>query len=262
MAQPLRIWLQGAERDFGGERLDESLAILTQMHEVRHVADALGRLGELAVSESRFDEALAYFDDTLRLSRQLGDPSGVVQSLNQAAEVAYLQADFQRARSLYEECLALSKDLRNQRLIAGMLHNLGNMALQAGQVDRAVALYQESLKIHHELGRGGIATALEGLAEARAAGGDAPLAARIFGVASSSAGGLASTEPFDRFEHMAGRKSALKLASSSPRTLKLRLPRETASVSRIWRPASSRQTRASGPARRRTPMRCHRDHGN
>jgi tetratricopeptide (TPR) repeat protein len=72
------------------------------------VADALGNLGMLMVSQLRFNEALDYFSQSLEINKNLKRESAVVNVLNQTGLMRILNKEYDDALRVLEESLDMA----------------------------------------------------------------------------------------------------------------------------------------------------------
>lgn len=139
----------------GRRYLDEALAGSTGAQPevlLRPRLKALNGAGRLALRQSDFPRASAFYEEAASLARQLADSSGLATALNGLGNVALRQADPARATRCFEEALAIRRQLGDKRGMAAILNNLGLVAHNQGKLERAQALHEASLSLVRELG--------------------------------------------------------------------------------------------------------------
>ncbi len=163
-------------------RNEASLAVAQQIGERRGVATALGNLGAVALSQGDYPAAQALLDRSLAYAREMGDRWNAALILYRLGLVACFSGDCPAARKLLEESLAIRREFSDWAGAARALSGLGMVAYDQGDFAGSMALYREGLSVYRtQSDRSVIAISLEGLAEAMAALGDVPRAARIWG---------------------------------------------------------------------------------
>ena len=146
--------------------MQEALAIMRELKDVRGIARALWQLGACAVHLGDYEPAVHYFEEALPLLRQVGDNSHTAVALSGLAEVAVRRGDYEHALALEEESLELRREISETWGIAISYGNFAWVALRRGDLPQAVTRLGESLALRREIGdRGGIAWCLEKLAE-------------------------------------------------------------------------------------------------
>ncbi len=120
-----------------------------EIQAARLMADALNRLGLVAMEREEYARAAAYYGEDLY--RTLGDNDGTAIVLNNFGELARCKGDFLGACEFYEASLVLPVDTGNIRRRALDLGNLGFVTLHLGDEKRAETLLQESIPLKYEL---------------------------------------------------------------------------------------------------------------
>jgi tetratricopeptide (TPR) repeat protein len=142
------------------------------------------RLGNLAALQGRFDDAATWHADALTRAREGAYPGALAQALGGIAHAAYLQGRLDDAEEGHREALAVYESAESVEGVASTLVALGFIAAARGDHHTASDLHLRSLS---EASRGSdrraTALAIEGLAGARAAGGDGREAAVLLGAA-------------------------------------------------------------------------------
>ncbi|MEA2586261.1 MAG: hypothetical protein QOF33_4346, partial [Thermomicrobiales bacterium] len=146
-----RYWTSRGHRREGQTWLECALA-LERAASPRPRAQALVRLGGLAIDRGDYQQAHDRVAAALQIMRELGDRRGIANCHNDLGVIAADQEDHQRARALHEESLAIRRDLGHRRDLALSLFNLGSVTRDEGDYERAREFYAESLEIWGELG--------------------------------------------------------------------------------------------------------------
>ena len=127
-------------------------------------AEALTGLGYLALHQSDYSAAHAYFEESLAIFDGQGNSEGVANSLNNLGLVARHQGDHAQALANFERSLALFREIGGRQGISWALSNLGLLAMEQSDYQIARAYMTEGLAIVRELGdQVGIARALNNL---------------------------------------------------------------------------------------------------
>ena len=134
-------------------------------------------------------EAARWLETLLAMPAAASDPVRA-KALRSLAGVLYWQGDGERSAALYEESLAIARTIGDERLIAATLYDAAWGAVAHGDLATATARGQESLEHYRRAGEeeyativqawldvapvvtghgGNLATALEGIQQARAA---------------------------------------------------------------------------------------------
>ncbi len=141
-------------------------------------------VGEIEVSQGRFDKARAVVEESLILSRGLDEKLEIAMSLGYLGDIATRQGDFAKAQGFYDESLSLSKKLGHKEQIALVTFGRGRLARCQGNYNRAHILFSESLKLFSELGeRDRLASGLEELGGLAVLDQQTEQAARLLGAA-------------------------------------------------------------------------------
>ena len=147
-------------------------------HALFLVAGALVRQGNLASAQALVEEGLV-------LSRELGHDRMYMANIQ--GEINLLQGDLSTARLLFEKSLVYFQERANEKQAGWVLSCLGKVSAMQGDYQAAQAYYEASLLRNGEVERSlvplDIPPALEGLAAAVAAQGNAAWAARLWGTA-------------------------------------------------------------------------------
>ncbi|MFN8475893.1 MAG: tetratricopeptide repeat protein [Anaerolineae bacterium] len=134
------------------ECLSRSLALWSELGDVRQVAATLRSLGVVAAIVGDFDAARARFGRALDLSRPLDDIEGIAEALNFLGQVQLDLGDIEGARRSLVEALPLVQrpELRHDRIL--VLRNLGRVAAASGDFAVASRYFDEALAIAEPAG--------------------------------------------------------------------------------------------------------------
>ncbi len=142
------------------------------------------RLGNLAALQGRFDEAAMWHERGLSRARENEFPGAIAQAFSGMGEAARRAGDLAAANSYHREALARFEASGSVEGAAFSLACLGLIATTAGDPSAAVDLLSASLvRAVDSSDRRGVAMAVEGLADAHAALGEALVASQILGAA-------------------------------------------------------------------------------
>lgn len=109
------------------------------------IADVELRLGELQLSITVAEQALAYY-------REVNDPRGIGDAQQLIGWVELERGDYRAARTLIEAALEIRQELNDQQGISLCYNLLGNAALYLGEYDTARSSYERSLALRTALG--------------------------------------------------------------------------------------------------------------
>ena len=130
-------------------------------------AAALTRLGNFLFEQSRFNDAIVFYQQSLAITREIGDRHGEVASLNGLGNAYRSLGQYQQAIDFHQQSLAIDREIGNRNGEANSLMGLGNAYKYLGQCLQAIDFYQQSLAITREIGdRNGEAASLNGLGSA------------------------------------------------------------------------------------------------
>ena len=157
------------------ELAEESLALHAGAADRPGMAAALRNLGHLAYLQGDLPAALARLQQSQRLCAAADSGSeaevyGLAEVLVRLSNVARARGDDALAQARGEEALSLARRVRKPMLEALALQSLARLAAAQARHAAAEALHAAGLRRFAQYGdRFGIATALEGLAEAAVA---------------------------------------------------------------------------------------------
>ena len=117
-------------------------------------AEALYRLGSLAIDLSEYARARSFYDASLALWRTSDDEQGAARALTGLGIVAADTGAFAEARRRYLEALAIHELLGDQGRRAWSLFNLGQVASAQGELDEAWSTHQAALNLRRAVAGG------------------------------------------------------------------------------------------------------------
>ena len=115
-------------------------------------AAALTRLGNFLFEQSRFNDAIVFYQQSLAITREIGDRHGEVASLNGLGNAYRSLGQYQQAIDFHQQSLAIDREIGNRNGEANSLMGLGNAYKYLGQCLQAIDFYQQSLAITREIG--------------------------------------------------------------------------------------------------------------
>jgi predicted ATPase/DNA-binding SARP family transcriptional activator len=162
----------------------EGLAVSEEVGDVKGCALAHTAVGLVAMDRGDFVAARREFETALDASRRMASRIDQAILLHNLGEIALREGRLADAERAFAECLEIGRAAGAVHIIAYTECLLGQVAVATGEHDRAAALLESALasleETHDELG---VAYALEGIATAAAARGDAAGALRVAGAA-------------------------------------------------------------------------------
>jgi predicted ATPase len=117
-------------------------------------AEALYRLGSLAIDLSEYARARSFYEASLTLCRTMNDERGVARALTGLGIVAADTGAFPEARERYLEALAIHERSGDQGRRAWSLFNLGQVASAEGALDEAWSAHQSALSLRRAMADG------------------------------------------------------------------------------------------------------------
>jgi non-specific serine/threonine protein kinase len=136
---------------------EAALAVVRELGDAepmfRTTASALlGNLADVALSAGDVARAERLADEALALQGDLGYAWGAAHSLFTLAAVARSRGDATRATALYQASLSQAWDQRDLRLMVRPLDGLAILAAEGGQADLAARLFGAAARLHELLG--------------------------------------------------------------------------------------------------------------
>ena len=132
------------------QRLEESRALYEQQKQQHKVAQLIGRLGELALRQKVFDQALAYADEALSLSRQLAVNGPIVRALLCRGRALIQQQELVSAEESLNESLDLLAEMDSLEWSADAYIALGQIAWLRGDTVAAESHFATALAPFNE----------------------------------------------------------------------------------------------------------------
>jgi tetratricopeptide (TPR) repeat protein len=181
------IALNRLENHEARELGEDALKIARASGDRRGAATALRILGMTAREQGDYARALGLLEESLALGRALGDVAWTARVASQLGITHRLAGNAEQARHFLDTSRKLHTELGDRFALAVVASQSGHLAFDAGDVTRAVALYAEALRHFDFVGNPeGAVEAIEWLAMAAAARGDAVPALRLFGAAAAA----------------------------------------------------------------------------
>ena len=172
-----------AQGDLASEKrfLEEARPLFAQLGDHLSLAQALMRLGGVAITDGQFDRARELLLESERIASELGDPRLFAAAADARAHIPLYQGDYGQAEVLFEQGLQRAREAEDQERVKFTLTNLGFTVLEQGRLRDAASLFRASLVIHVDLTQSSTDAAIEGLAAIAVARDDAATAARLLG---------------------------------------------------------------------------------
>jgi tetratricopeptide (TPR) repeat protein len=143
---------QRGDTEEAQKRYQRSLAMFRKARDRRCEADALYRLGFLALRTGNIDDALRYYNDSLTISLALEDDQWGEAIIRHSLGTVYQQiGEIDNAQKYYEDALALCKRISNRRGEGIVLKALGDLALQTTGPIEAERYLTQSQDISREI---------------------------------------------------------------------------------------------------------------
>jgi tetratricopeptide (TPR) repeat protein len=166
---------------------EDALKIAHETGDRRGAATALRILGMIAREEGQFERALDLLEESMAIGRALGDSVWTARVASQMGITHRFAGNAEQAQHYLDTSRALHTELGDRFALAVIASESGHLAFDAGDVTRAVALYAEALRNFDSVGDPeGSVEAIEWLAVAAAARGEAAPALRLFGAAAAA----------------------------------------------------------------------------
>ncbi|HET9941677.1 MAG TPA: protein kinase [Candidatus Eisenbacteria bacterium] len=114
-------------------------------------AQALGKLGRLAMWQQDVPQALSYLDEAITISRAIGDEATLMFNLRQVGNVLH-ESDPERAIQHLEESATIARKLGDRASEASALNSLGIVLFVVRRVDEARETYQRAVAATRAVG--------------------------------------------------------------------------------------------------------------
>jgi predicted ATPase/class 3 adenylate cyclase len=172
-----------AQGDLASEKcfLEEARPLFAQLGDHFSLAQALTRLGGVAIVDGQFDRAGELLLESERIAAEIGDPKLLAAAADARAHIPLYQGDYGQAEVLFEQGLQRAREAEDPERVKFALTNLGFTVLEQGRLRDAASLFRASLAIHVDLTKSSADAAIEGLAAIAVARDDAATAARLLG---------------------------------------------------------------------------------
>lgn len=131
---------------------EQACALFDPYDHHHDLAEAIGRLGEIQYRKSQFDAALHRYRESLEICKKFNDNTGIVSTLLNMSNVAAHQGEYGQAMAYLEECLELSEATGDKRRMAIVLGNMGAIQGMQGNPQGAMPYLQQNLQLSEELG--------------------------------------------------------------------------------------------------------------
>ena len=195
-------WLAYHQDDFAraGSLGEELVAAARERELPLDVRNGLTVIGQVAVAEGRFADALDLFRRSAEICTKLGASWHLATSLFNLGQAALLTDDRAEAERLWRDSLAAYRELGDEHFAARLEGYLGYLPLLDGDLETAGGRFARSLEAFLVLGDDwGVAESMERSAVIAAARVNDERAARIAGAAEVLRERLAARSmPFDR----------------------------------------------------------------
>jgi predicted ATPase/class 3 adenylate cyclase len=168
--------------------LEESLAIARELGDVKRIAAVLQPLGLACMSEGSTDRARECLAEAVEVARKVDNPRQLASALSCRAQLLRQQKELAEADRLSAEAIDIAQRLGDQESVAIGLLNRAMVAIEQGSARTALPALKQALQIGVDTGSHFVSqAALDVMAGAAAALGDAPAAARFFGATEAEA---------------------------------------------------------------------------
>ena len=163
---------------------EDALEIARETENRRGMATALRILGMIAREQGQFEQALGLLEESMALGRALGDSAWTARIAFQMGITHRIAGNAAQAQHFLDASREPLSQLGDRFTLAVIAEHSGHLAFDAGDVERAVALYAEALRHADAVGDPEVSVeAIEWLAVAAVARGEAVPALRLFGAA-------------------------------------------------------------------------------
>ena len=115
------------------------------------IVATLGRLGEFAEDQERFDEAADLYREALDISEGLEDDHLIASGYYHLGELALRHGRLDEAEEWFHKNLPIANELDFKPGFAGTLYSLGTIAENRGRPDEAEQWLRQSFSICHDL---------------------------------------------------------------------------------------------------------------
>lgn len=152
-SQAANVWRQGnlpAAQHFG----ERSVSLHQQSGDTRNLLRSQYFLAILAQNRQQLSVARAYLEPMLSTAHELGDRQLEMGAISLLGQITNYESKFEEALTYYELEGQLAEELGMPWQIGSNLSNRGDLWLKLGQFDRAAAFYERALALFRQLGSG------------------------------------------------------------------------------------------------------------
>jgi tetratricopeptide (TPR) repeat protein len=138
------------DRTTARRSFEASLQLSRQLEDARGIAFALVHLGDLAIEQTKLDEARAYASEGLVVAAELNDMESMAWGLDDLSIIAMSEGRFQQAERLGMESLLLSQEWANSWHTIIRRYWLARVFAYRGEEEKASELFEENLRASQE----------------------------------------------------------------------------------------------------------------
>ncbi len=135
----------------GHEALDKAYVLANDTGDSRLMAQIVGNLGDICVSEGRVHDARTRYYEALRAFEEIGDDVGIGSVLGNLGIVELLLGEHGAAEKTLQTALDKQRAAGDRRSEGLTLTNLGQLAAECRDLDLAEARFRDALVIHRAL---------------------------------------------------------------------------------------------------------------
>ena len=144
-------------------RFDEAIKEFKRYLELDPTDEEKGALyiliGNCAYSQSRYEEALIWYEKAIKITERIGDQAGLAATYSNIGLIHYVQGNYQEALKWYEMSIEITKKIGDKAMLATTYNNIGAIYDAQGNYQSALKWYEKSSKICEEIGdQAGLAT--------------------------------------------------------------------------------------------------------
>jgi tetratricopeptide (TPR) repeat protein len=161
---------QGAAKNLQDERersiaaFQEAIARYRNQDNLLAQMKSLIHLGNFSISQSRYTEAIEFYQQSLNIAHEMGDRGGEAILLGNLGIAYQSLGQYPRAIEFHQQSLDIEREIGDRGGEAASLGSLGNAYHSLGQYPRAIEFHQQHHNIAREIGnRGGEAKSLSNL---------------------------------------------------------------------------------------------------
>lgn len=163
------------------ETTQQQLEMATALEAREFEADALGRLGGIALDQGAYEQASEYYEEALASARECDDRRREATTTRDLGIAIWRQEQSGQVREYWERALEIARDLGDRQLEARNLADLGIVAWEESDYEQAREYYEQSLELKRHIGdRKGESLTLNNLGGVAGEQGDYDLASEYF----------------------------------------------------------------------------------